>query len=57
MIIPRPICWATSLFLKLMGLPIMASRRKKRRCPPSRIGMGKRFIIPKLMLIAAIKDR
>ena len=49
-----PICWAISLDRSPKGRPKMASQAKKNKCPPSRMGMGNKFKIPKLILKIAI---
>ena len=48
----RPIFCANSRFLMLIGLFIAISIKKKRINPPSRIGIGRRFKIARLILNA-----
>ena len=50
-----PACWATSRTFKLTGRPIIASKKKNSKCPPSSTGMGKKLIMARVMLIIAIK--
>src|SRR2546425_952825 len=47
----NPSCCAASRFLSESGRPMTASRTKKKRCPPSSIGTGSRFISVNLALL------
>src|SRR5581483_6702640 len=50
-----PTCCARSRCFSPTGRPRTASIRKKKRCPPSRTGIGSRFNTPRLMLRIATK--
>ncbi len=51
-----PTCWATSLdFEAQWAGEGWIPPRKKKMCPPSNMGIGSRFKIPKLMLSKAVK--
>src|SRR5688500_2582037 len=52
----RPTCCAISRWRSPNGLRKMPSMVKNSKCPPSRIGIGKRLSTPRLMLSKAINE-